>query len=369
MSQKDVQFEIRKKVTQIEGRFEVLRTVLAVGIAMVIVLAVIALVSKQPFTAIRTLLIGPLTNPRQFGNVLVLMIPLMFTGLALTIVFKSERFNLVADSAFYLGSLIAVFIGIFSSLPPLLTVLLALVMGGVGGMFLGYIPATLRKRFGANELVTSLMLNYVVGYFVLYVFSNIVRDPSQNTQMSYPLPDGVNLGSMFTLGRTNIHWGMVIGLLLSVVAYLVMFKTKWGYSLRATGLNEKFAKYTGLDTAKVVLMAQVIGTGVAGLGGAVEMLGNHRTFKWATSQHYGFDGVILAALSRNNPRYVPFAAFFLAYIRIGADMVNLTSDVPAEIISVVQATIILLIAAKSFLSKWKQREIVKATVELSKGEN
>ena len=371
MSQKvkeEKQFDVRRRVQQIEGQFEVLRTVMAIGIAMAIVLGIIALVSDSPLTAIRILLIGPLTNIRQLGNVLVMMIPLTFTGLALTVVFKSQRFNLASDSAFYLGSLIAVFVSLNSPLPPFLTIIVALIGGMLGGFLLGWIPAVLNRKFGAGELVTSLMLNYVVGFFVLYVFNNVIRDPNQNTLMSFPLPEGVNLGTMFKMGRTTIHWGIVIGLVMAVLAYIVMFKTKWGYALRSTGLNERFARYTGLNTGLVVLLAQVFGTGIAGLGGAVEMLGNHRTFRWATSPGYGFDGVILATLARINPIFIPFAAFFLAYIRIGADMVNYASDVPAEIISVVQAAIILLIAAQSFLGKWKQRRIVEATKEAQKGE-
>ncbi len=362
------QYDVRRRVQQIEGQFEVLRTIMAIAIAMLIVLVIIGFVSESPLSAIRTLLIGPLTNIRQLGNVIVLMIPLIFTGLALTVVFKSQRFNLASDSAFYLGSLIAAYVGIFSPLSPVLTIILALLGGMLGGFILGWIPAVLNKRFGAGELVTSLMLNYVIGFLVLYIFNNIIRNPDQNTLMSYNMPEGVNLGSMFSMGRTNVHWGLLIAILVGVIAYTVVYKTKWGYALRATGLNEKFARYTGLNTTKVVLLAQVFGTGIAGLGGAVEMLGNHRTFRWAASPGYGFDGVILATLARNNPIYIPFAAFFLAYIRIGADMVNFSSDVPAEIISVVQATIILLIAAQSFLGKWKQDRIVKATMEAQKEE-
>lgn len=360
--------DMRKRVRQIESQFEALRTVMAIAIAMVIVLGIIALVSDNPLTAIRILLIGPLTNIRQLGNVIVLMIPLTFTGLALTVVFKSQRFNLASDSAFYLGSLIAAYVGIFSPFPAIVTILLAMFGGMIGGFILGYIPAVLNKRFGAGELVTSLMMNYVIGFLVLYLFNNVIRDPNQNTLMSYPLGEGVGLGSMFKMGRTNVHWGLLVAILVVLIAYTVIYKTKWGYSLRSTGLNEKFARYTGLNTGKIVLLAQVVGTGIAGLGGAVEMLGNHRTFRWAASPGYGFDGVILATLARSNPIYIPFASFFLAYIRIGADMVNFSSDVPAEIISVVQATIILLIAAQSFLGKWKQRRIVAASMETQKGD-
>lgn len=356
---------VRRKVRKIETRFELLRTMLSIVIALGIVLMVIALVSKQPLEAIRLLLLGPISTFRRFGNVLELMIPLTFTGLAMTIVFKSNRFNMAADSAFYLSAMTACMVGLYSPFPPVVTIILALVAGMITGALIGFIPAILNQKFGASELVTSLMLNYVIGFLVKYLFSYVVRDPYNANLQSYPLKDGVNLGIL--IPGTRVHFGLVIVLLVVIAAYILLYKTKWGYALRTTGTNEKFAVYTGISVPVVIVLAQVFGTAIAGLGGAVEMLGIYTRFRWTDSPGYGFDGVILATLARNNPAGVPFAAFFLAYIRVGADILNRSADIPAEIISVVQATIILLIAAKAFLSTWKQREIVKQSGALQAG--
>lgn len=360
---RNLQEENRKKIKRIEAKFEALRTALAILIAIAIVLVIISLVSAEPLEAIKTLLIGPLTNMRQFGNVVMLMIPLTFTGLALSIVFKSNRINLSADGAFYLGSMVATIIGITSNLPTYLTVILAMAAGLICGAVIGFIPAYLNRKFQTSELVNSLMLNYIVSHFVLFLFINIFRNKDAAILETLPLKEGVDLGVIFRLGKVKIHWGFAIIIILTVLSYIVLYKTKWGYALRTTGSNEKFARYSGLKTGTVILLAQVIGTAIAGLGGAVEMLGRYSTFKFDRSPLFGFDGILIAALSRNNPIYVPLAAFFLAYIRIGADMINLTTDVPAEIISFVQASIILLVSAKSFLSKWKQKGIVKSTME------
>lgn len=358
----NAQEENRKKVKRIEAKFETLRTGLAILIAIALVLVIISLVSSQPIEAIKTLLIGPVSSARQFGNVIILMIPLTFAGLAISIVFKSNRFNLAADGAFYFGSMIATIVGITSSFPSWLTVIMALFCGLISGAIIGFIPAYLNKKFKTSELVISLMMNYILNYFVLFLFINIFRNKDSAILETLPLQEGVNLGILFRLGKVRVHWGFLIAIVLTVIAYIILYKTKWGYALRSTGINEKFAKYTGLKTASIIMFAQVIGTAIAGLGGAIEMLGRYNTFRFDRSQGYGFDGVIIAALAKNNPMYVPLAAFFLAYIRIGADMINLTTDVPAEIIAFVQASIILLISAKSFLSKWKQRGIVKSTM-------
>ncbi|WP_124057850.1 ABC transporter permease [Vaginisenegalia massiliensis] len=353
------QNQVRRKVKGIESRFEFLRTLMSILIAMAIILIMVLLLSDDPTHAIKQLILGPLTSRRRFANVLELLIPLTFTGLAITITFKVKRFNLISEGSFYLGAILACVIGVNSPFTPPVTLFLGMVAAIVAGCLLGYIPALLNEKFGASELVTSLMLNYVVGYLVLYIFNNVVRDTSSSSLQSLPLPDGVDLGQL--LERTRLHWGLVIVLILVVLAYVVIYKTKWGYSLRATGLNEQFAHYAGVKVTTTIILAQVIGSAIAGLGGATEMFGIYDSFKWSESPGYGFDGVIIATLARNNPLYVPLAAFFLAYLRTGADILNRTSDIPAEIISVVQAIIILLIAAKAFLSKWKQQQIVKVS--------
>lgn len=350
---------------KLQQRFEILRTLMAVGIAIGIVLVILLFVSDDPLSAIFALLLGPLTTVKRFANVIELMIPLTFTGLAITIVFKTKRFNLAADSAFFIGSLSALIVSLKSPFPPMITVILALIVSLIVGGIVGYIPALIRSKFGADELVTSLMLNYVVGFFVNYLFNYHFRDPQKSSLQSFPLPNGVGLPVI--IPGTRIHLGFVIMLVLVFVTWYVMYRTKWGYELRTTGANEKFAKYSGIKVSFVIIAAQVIGTAMAGLGGAVEMLGLHRTFRWTSSPGYGFDGVIMATLARGNPAFVPLAAFFLAYVRVGADILNRTTSIPAEIVSIIQATIILLVAAQAFLSKMRHKSIVKQSGVLEEG--
>lgn len=347
----------------IDTKFEILRTLLAVGISLVLVMLILLFSTDDPMGAMYSLLIGPFTTLKRFANVIELMIPLSFTGLALTVVFKTNRFNLAADSAFFLGSMVALLVGLYSPFPALITIILALLGGTIAAGIVGWIPAVIRQKFGANELVTSLMLNYVVGFFVNYLF-NKVRDIQKTVMQSYPLPQGVSLGNL--IPGTRIHFGFIIMVIMVIVTWYVIYRTKWGYELRVTGSNEKFAKYSGMNTTLIIVLAQVIGTAIAGLGGAIEMLGIHKTFKWTSSPGYGFDGVIIATLARGNPALVPVAAFFIAYIRIGADILNRTSSLPSEIVSAIQATIILLVAAEAFLSRLRHRTIVKNSGILEK---
>lgn len=352
--------------SRLEVQFEILRTLLAIAISIAIVAVIVAFVSDQPMVAIKQLLIGPLSSKKRFANVLELMIPLSFTGLAITIVFKTKRYNLAAESAFFIGSMVALLIGLYSPFPRIMTILLAVLGGFVVGGFIGWIPAITNQKLGSSELVISLMLNYVVSFFVNYIFKYKVRDPRKASMQSIPLDRSLRLTNL--VSGTRLHTGLIIMIVLVFLTWFVMYRTKWGYALRATGSNENFAHYSGINVALVIILAQVIGTGIAGLGGAVEMLGMHSTFKWTSSPGYGFDGVIMSTLARGNPALVPFAALFLAYVRVGADVLNRTTSLPSEIVAIIQATIILLVAAQAFLSKTKHKVLVKQMQEIEGSE-
>jgi simple sugar transport system permease protein len=149
----------------------------------------------------------------------------------------------------------------------------------------------------------------------------------------------------------------------------MLYRTKMGYAIRIVGQNDNFARYNGININKTILLAQMFGGILAGFGGATEMLGMYTRFQYQALTQYGFDGMLIAIIARNNPATVPLAALFLAYIRTGADIMNRTSDVPLEIISVIQSAIIMLVVAKMFLNKFKHEQIVKnSRAELKKGE-
>lgn len=354
---------VTKEISKIEQRFEVLRIALAMVISLVLIVLVVGFVSDDSLGAIRELLLGPLQSLRRFGNVIELMIPLTFTGLAITMVFKTNRFNLAAEGAFYMSTMTAVMVGIYSPFSTTVTIILALVLGFIVGAVLGLIPAIINLKFGANELVVSLMMNYIVAFFVQYLLNYVVRDPNAYSIQSLPLPEGLNLGNL--IAGTRIHYGLIILVVMVILAYVILYRTQWGYVLRMTGLNEKFAKYSGIKVAAVVIIAQALGTGIAGLGGAVEMMGIYKSFMFVASPGYGWDGIIIATLARNNPAAVPFAAFFIAYIRVGADILNRSTNIPPEIVSIAQAIIILFIAAKAFMRAQKEKQIVNKSRELS----
>ena len=344
--------------------FEILRSFLAISIAIVIVVITIFFVSGRPFEALNMLFLGPLATVRRIGNIFEFAIPLIFTGLALALIFRARQFNLAVDGAFYAGAMACTLVGLYLKMPPAIVIFLGLLAGAVVGGMLGAIPAIIKEKLGAMELVTSLMLNYAVGFVVLFILTNFIRSPISMTLESIRLPREVNL--MVIIPGTRIHLGLIFAIVCVALASIFLYRTKWGYALRITGSNREFAHYSGIPDKQVVIWTQIAGCALAGFGGATDLLGLYTSFRWNQSPLYGFDGIIIAALAKQNPMLVPIAALFLAYVRVGADILNRSGEVPFEIVSIVQATIILLIAATGFLKGLKQKNLERQIALLEK---
>jgi simple sugar transport system permease protein len=336
-------------------KFDILRTVLAIGIALAIAIIIILFVSKEPLIAIQNLLIGPIGTVRHFGNVIEMTIPLVFTGLAVSIMFKASQFNLGAEGAFFAGAIGASIIAMKVALPLVMHPVVAILIGGLIGAVITGIPAILKVRWGASELVSSLMLNYVAFYLGLYLINYYFRDVNAGAMVSMPFLKTASL--MAIIPGTRIHFGIVIAAAMILITYYYMYKSKRGYEIILTGENIKFAEYSGIKTGSVILTAQLIGGFIAGVGGATEVLGMYTRFAWQALPGFGWDGVIVAILARNNPALVPIAAFFLAYLRIGADLMSRMSDVQNDVIAIIQGVMIVLIVATSFLAKYRHKMI------------
>lgn len=338
-------------------KFTAVRLLCAFGIAFVLTVAIIFGVSEEPVTAIYNLFLGPLQSKRHFFDVFASSVPLIFTGLALGLVFKSGNFSMIADACLYTGAVVTAALAIKTALPaglhPAVIMLLAAVVGGI----IGSIPALLKVYFHTNELVTSLMFNYVFFYLGIYTVTKFLADRAAGTFASLKYQPTASLGSL--ISGTKFHAGYLIAIAVVILLYLLVYKTKFGYEIRISGSNPEFARYSGINTSRVIILTQVIAGAVAGLGGAVEQMAMYQRFNWQDSPSYAWDGVIIAILSGNNPKNVPLAAFFLAYIRVGADLMSRRSDVQNELVSIIQAVLILFVTAERFMAGWKQRQEAK----------
>jgi simple sugar transport system permease protein len=339
----------------LELRFGLLRSLAAILISIGMAAILIFIVSDQPMRALHYLLVSPFTSARQIWSILERMIPFLFTGLAVCVMFSAKQFNLAAEGSVLLGAFVAALIGVHIPMPPFIHASVAIFGGAMAAALIMLIPSLLQTKLGANVLVSTLMLNYIILGVVLYFFVHHFADLTQGALASERFLATARIPAI----QFQTSWGIVIGLVMVVLVSLFMYRTKWGYAIRMVGINPKFAGYSGIKIAGILILCQVIGGLLAGMGGAVEMLGWHDRFRWRGLPGFGWNGITIAILAKNNPIFVPFAAFFLAYLSRGCSNMALSTDVPQEMLEVIQAIIFLFFAATHFLSGYRQKMVVR----------
>ncbi|MEI6385320.1 MAG: ABC transporter permease [Spirochaetota bacterium] len=335
-------------------------TILAGLFALAAGVGLIFLVSKHPVESTRNFLLGPFLRSYNFNYLLVVMVPLTFTGLALCIIYSLKYMSLITDASFYFGAVVATAIGVGVKLPAGIHPAVAIVAAGFVGGLIGTLPAILKIKWRANELVSSLMLNYVFFFIGSYIILYFLRDRSQTILSSLPFEKTFLLPRL--VPNTQLHAGLLIALAFIFIVTLLMFRTRWGFEIRITGANPKFAAYAGISVAKVALYAHFLAGFLAGMGGAIEMSGLYRSFIWQMDPSYAMDGVIVAMLAHKNPKFVPVSAFFLAYLRVGADFMSRRGDVAFEFITLLQGSIILILASDKIVNSFKARRLRNAAL-------
>jgi len=348
------------KTRHIESIFEVIRIVAAMAVAYGAALLILFLISDSPAYVIGRFVFGPFSTLRRFGDVVSLATPYIFTGLCMSFMYAVNKFNLVGEGAFLFSGVMASYFAITaagSGMPGLLMMIVMILIGAASGAIITSIPALLDARFKVNVVVVSLMMNFILLFFTQYILRFRIKDPAIAFTGSVLLPEQSSLPRL--VSGTSIHMGLVIAIVCTVVVCVLFYKTTFGYGLRTAGNNPNFAQYAGIGVLSTTALAQTVGGAFAGMGGVVEIMGMHTRFQWVSMTGHGFDGLIVAVLAKRNPAFVPITAFLLAYIRTGADIVNRTTDIPAEFVTIIQGIIILLVAAELFLSGYKNKVIFK----------
>lgn len=346
------------------GTLNAITTAIAIGISLVLAILLIMLVSADPANAIYQFLIGPLSSKRQLGNILTTAATISYTGIAVCIMFQASMFNMAAEGACFLGGLAGAIVASSLDLPPVLCLVLPMLAGMIVGGIIGLIPGLLRAKLNANEMVSSLMLNYAILYFGLYILKNFFIDKSAGQVATAKLAKASRLPNL--IKGTGVHGGVILVIFVIVLAYVFLYKTRSGHHLRVYGQNANFARYTGIGVGGVIVSSQVLGGAVAGLGGAVEIMGMYQRFQWTALPGYGWDGIIIAILARNKPQFVPLAALFIAYLRTGANCMNTYADVPKELITVIQAIMMILVTAEALTGGLKQKIAIKEALSNDK---
>lgn len=286
-------------------------------------------------------------NP--FFESLVQSTPYIFGGLASALGFRVGLFNIGVEGQLFMGAITGVWAGYaIHGLPAYIHIPVALLFGALGGAIWGFVPGILKAKTGAHEVITSMMMNYIAFRFSDWLLKGPMADPTEYTPKTPWILETAQLPKLFD-NPIRFHIGFFVALLMAVLVYILLFKTKWGLELRMVGANQNAARYAGIKITFSTVAAMVMSGALAGLAGANEVLGvNHRLIP-AFSSGYGFDSIALALLGKSHPFGVVLAALLFGFLRNGARSMQLTIGVPTDIVSILQALILAFIAAPAII--------------------
>ena len=339
--------------------------VLAIATALLVTLPVIGLATNWDWAKISAtyggLLDGALFKKGAIANTLVATTPLIFTGLGLALGFRSGLFNIGAAGQFLIGATCAVFVGYAIPLPPIIHPLVALTAGAIGGGLWGAIPGWLKAQFGSHEVINTIMLNYLAFFLQDWLVKNPMKDPSPSTVRTPEILDTALLPTFYY----RLHVGIILALLTAVAIGWLLNRTTLGFELRTVGSNPEAGRYAGMKPGALTIAGMALSGALAGLGGAVQILGVDRVLPVLYSTDYGFDAIPVALLGQNQPIGVVLAAFLFGALRNGSDLMQLRSGgaVSKEVIFIVQAVILLLIAAPGLVRSLYRLPLPKTAIE------
>jgi simple sugar transport system permease protein len=311
---------------------------LALGVGALFILAI----GEHPLEIYALMLRESLGTGYGIGQTLFKATPLMFTGLAVALGFRAGLFNIGVEGQLYLGGFAAALAGIaMSGAPAFLALPAALAAAALAGGVWGAIPGVLKARFGAHEVINTIMLNFIAVALVSYAGHSLFEHATVRTAEIAPAAALPRLDIIFpALRGSPANFSLLVALILAAAVGVLLFRTRLGYELRAVGLNAPAAEYGGISIGRTQVVAMTLSGAVAGLGGVNFVLGYKHWFELGFSGGSGYLGIAVALLGRNHPVGVLIAALFFGALSYGGLVIN--QRVPRELVEVLQALVILL---------------------------
>jgi len=288
-----------------------------------------------------------------FTESLVLSTPYIFAGLSVAVGFRCGLFNIGAEGQFFMGALAAAFVGYsIDGLPAFIHLPLAILAGAAAGAIWGAIPGFLKARFGAHEVVNTIMMNWIAFRLSDWLLNGPMkaggfRPVTPNVAVTAEIP-------RFFPDPLRFNWGFVLALAMAFVVYWLLFKTTLGFEIRAVGANPDAAKYAGMSVVRNFVLVMTISGALAGLAGTVQVLGVDHWVGQGFSAGYGFDSIALALLGKSHPFGVVLSALLFGILRGGATSMQSIARIPIHIVSVIQGMVIIFVAAPAII-RWIYR--------------
>lgn len=327
---------------------------------------IIAFIGENPFEVYGILFSKSLFTLKGFGNTLHYASPLILTGLAIAITFKANIFNMGVEGQMLFGAFFAGIVGANVDMSsPLAHKLLCFGVAMACGMLFALIPALLRAYFHVDEMVVTLTLNYAMIKVLEYLSSGPFREQGSG----YVSTPAIQESAMFgRLGNSRLTPFFLIALVIFAVFWIVMKRSTLGYEITSIGLNPKFAEATGMHTRRKIIILMLISGALAGIAGAGYMMSEQfkYTLTFSGSPGLGWDGMLIALLGRHSPVGILFASVFYSALKTGADNINMYTNVPKEVVAVIQSIMILFLAVQFLNERYDLFAKIKTLCKKSK---
>ncbi len=324
---------------------------------------ILALAGANPWQTYAAMVKGAFGGKYEFSETIVKAIPLMLCGLGVSVAFRMLFWNIGAEGQLAMGGFAASGVALFlpqafPNLPAWLLLPLMVVAGFLAGALWGMIPALLKAYLRVNEIIVTLMMNYIAVLWIEYLYYGPWKDPK-----GYGFPGSAVFIKAAWLPRwpgTRVHLGVVFAIVAALVLWLILMRTKWGYEIRVIGENPAAARYAGISLTRTILLVMLISGGLAGLAGMAEVAGiSHRLQKGLTVG-YGFTAIIVAWLGRLNPWSVLVVAVLMAGLLVGGDQIQITMGLPAAVAPILQGAILFCMLGGAFLIEFRVRWVSRA---------
>jgi len=331
--------------------------VLAVVTALALGAVIIALTGGDVVKAFQGLWEGSFGRPRSISDTLVRTTPYIFGGLAVALAFKGGLFNIGVEGQITMGALATAFVGYaVTGLPFPFHLILAVAAGFAAGAAWGAIPGFLKAFSGAHEVIVTIMLNYVAINIANFLLSGPIKDknPAVALSQTAPVLASARLPSLLGDPQYRVHWGVVVGVIAAICVWWLLQKSTLGFEIRTVGANPNAARYAGISVGRTIVIVMALSGGLAATAGSLDVVGLNGYYAAAFTAGYGFDSIAVALLARSNPIGVLPSALLFGALAAGSARMQFLSLIPIDIIHLVQAMILIFVAAPSLI-RWIYR--------------
>jgi simple sugar transport system permease protein len=352
------------------------KIVLAIVLGFIAGALALAAAGYNPAVSYSMMFSSIFSSPQNIVQVLILTMPNILTGLSVAFAFKTGLFNIGGEGQYLVGAIAAVMVGGTLNLPPVLNVLVIMAVAFVAAGLYGALAGFLKAKFGIHEVITTIMLNWIA----LYLNNYLVSLPGigvKNTEYSFPIkqnawtnvlngwktsPNGeAFLASHQTLSTilqgTDINYGIIIAIVVALLVSFLLYRTTFGYQIRAVGLNKDAAESAGIRVNRNIIMTMLIAGGLSGLAGALQMTGTlpHALVTLASEPGYGFNGITVALMANSSPVGCIFTALLLSALQFGGSTIQMNLGAPSEVVNIMIGVIVFFVAVASMFSMISER--------------